>query len=561
MTQTASKTTMNRDPWCYRGKRLTERIIQLTTLPTVIDRHAAGEGMDRPALTWYVDQARTTHWTYREMIADIHCLAAELALHHRVSRGDRVMVISANCPEAYLTYLAILYIGAIAVPVNNVESTRNLQYIAGQVQPVLTVTGLGVGADLLVAIDASRIGTEELLANARARGAASMPSPAVEPDDLAVLLFTSGTTSSPKGVRLSHYNILVNAEGLRIAHALDVNQHHLCILPLFHANAFGFSMIGSVYAGCHTVLCNRFSGQGLWEIASREQINILSAVPEIIRLLGSRRSKPELSPDFRYVVSAAAPLSRTDAASFEKNLGIPIHQGYGLSECTNFAATTPASIDPIVRRRLMNEWNVPSIGPALFGTELKIARRDGSPADQGEEGEILIRGHNVMSGYWRADEETSLAFADGWLHSGDLGFFVQVEEVPYFFVTGRLKEIILRRGDSISPRAVEAELAALSHVGRFAACGFRNEWAGEEIGVYVFTDDIDHALAEVRAIVERCSPRYRPGVVMVGARTIPATVTGKIQRRQLASRFGVFAAAALGGKPRVVADEATGGNG
>jgi len=539
------------NPWLYRSQPLQERIIERTTLPAVLDTYRAQAEGERPALTGYRDGIRVGHWSYYDLNWAVRRTGAELAASHGVGRGDRVIVMSSNCTEIYLVHLAVMSIGAVVVPVGNLESARTLAFITSHVRASLFVEGEGVPNDLHAVIALPRVSAHSLLASAHSRDPVDALHDRVGPDDLAVILFTSGTTSVPKGVCLSHYNLLVNAEALRRAHALERNRNHLCILPLYHANAFGFSMIGSVYAGCHVILCNRFAGPDLWAIARDESVNILSAVPEILRALASRRFALPL-PELRYVVSAAAPLSSSVARAFEATTGIPVHQGYGLSECTNFAATTPADIDSEVRARLVDEWRVPSIGPAVFGTEVEILLPDGSRAEALTEGEVAVSGHNVMSGYWEAPTETAAVFAHGWLHTGDLGFFVELKGERYFFITGRLKEIIIRHGETISPRAVEEEIAELGDLGRYAVCGFPNEAAGEEIGVYIQVSDPERALAETRAILAQCSPRYRPRVAIIGSAAVPATVTGKVQRKRLATRFAAFARTQFGGAPRVV---------
>ena len=533
--------------WRYEDKDLTSRLIERTTLPYVFE--ALGNSSSSAlALTWYENGTRALQWDYKQLLEQVMLMASWLYSHCGVRRGDRVVIISSNCPEVLVAHLATMSIGAITVPVNNSESERVLKIIAGQVAPRVMLIGRRVDQHLRIVRDCNTVQLPPLpLAEAASPPSWSLPE--ILPDDPAVVLFTSGTTSAPKGVCLSHYNLMVNAEGLARAHNLSAHQKHMCILPLFHANAFGYSMVASIYSGNHIVLCDGFPGDLIWSIIREERVDILSAVPEILRVL-SQISVPRQSvPSLKYVVSAAAPLPKEVAHEFCARTGIDIHQGYGLSECVNFAATIPWDVSVEDLRLLMQSWKTTSIGPALFGCEIGIRRSDGSAADEQEEGEIVVSGHTVMLGYWAAEEATHAALVGGHLNTGDLGFFATIDAKRHFFVTGRKKEIIIRYGENISPFSIEAELAALRGVGHFAVVGFPNEAAGEEIGLYMMAAYSSINKKIVLDAVRRCSARYRPRVIVFGQLPVPATPTGKIKRSVLAERFQPYARRSFGSDP------------
>jgi long-chain acyl-CoA synthetase len=533
----------------YRDAGPSDRLVGRTTMRQVLEDIEAS-GLSAPALTWYDNDIRSLHFDYQALVQQVRRSACWLAHEHEVRAGDRVIVISSNSPEAFIAHLALMFLGAITVPVSNTESERVLNLIVAQVAAKSLLHGRGVQTNLLAvqgvtAVSLPTLPLQEpsnqvLLPKALAE---------VHPDDPAVILFTSGTTSAPKGVCLSHYNLLVNAEGLARVHNLAALGTHMCILPLFHANAFGFSLVGSFYSGSHVVLCSGLPGYSVWSILRTERVHILSLVPEIIRVLAKIAVPRETLPDLKYVVSAAAPLPKAVAEQFTASTGIAIHQGYGLSECVNFAATVPWNITDQNLRRAVADWPVPSIGPELFGCSVAIRRTDGTVAATNEEGEIVVSGHTVMLGYWGADEATEAALGDGYLRTGDLGFFALVDGTPYFFVTGRKKEIVLRYGENISPRVVEAELEELAAIGRFAVVGFANEAAGEEIGLYLVAARTPGNEKAVMEIVRKCSIRYRPRVVVFSADPLPATATGKIKRALLAKRFQNYVRRSFGGDP------------
>ena len=534
----------------YNNQDPSFRLIDRTTLPRVF---ADLMTFDRntPALTWYDGDARSLHLDYRELVLQVSLMARWLFFSCGLRRGDRLIIISSNCPEAFVAHLASMSLGAITVPVNNVESERVLRLIVEQVSPRAIVIGRRVGPDLQTAqgCKSSQLPILPLAEMPDKSEPWLWPCEKVAPDDPAVILFTSGTTSSPKGVCLSHYNLMVNAEGLARTHNLAVHRNHMCILPLFHANAFGYSMVGSVYSGSHVVLCDGFPGNSIWSFLRDERIDILSAVPEILKILSQISVPRQALPDLKYVVSAAAPLSKGVAREFCTKTAIDIHQGYGLSECVNFAATIPWNISADSLGRLMQHWTTTSIGPALFGCEMGIRRQDGTPANEEEEGEIVVSGHTVMLGYWGAEGATGAALGAGYLSTGDLGFFALVEGDPHFFVTGRKKEVVIRYGENISPFSIEAELEGIRQIGPFAVAGFANEAAGEEIGLYIVasSNPVNHkrALDALRA----CSERYRPRVIIFGQEPVPATPTGKIKRAVLAQKFQQYARRSFGSAP------------
>jgi len=533
--------------WRYQDKDLTFRLIERTTLSKVFETLTKSIS-DAPALTWYESGTKSLQLKYNQLPTQVMLMANWLCSHCGVRRGDRVVVISSNCPEALTAHLAVMSIGAITVPVNNSESERVLRFIIDQLAPRVALIGRRVDGSLQRAQGCNMVQLPSLPL-AEAEDFSSWPSQVVHPDDPAAILFTSGTTSAPKGVCLSHYNLMINAEGLARVHNLSVHRNHMCILPLFHANAFGYSMVASVYSGNHIVLCDGISGDEIWSIIREERIDILSAVPEILRVLSQIGVSRQSIPTLKYVVSAAAPLSKEVAREFCTRTEIDIHQGYGLSECVNFAATIPWDVSAERLKLLMQNWKSTSIGPQLFGCELGIKRDDGSLAEEQEEGEIVVSGHTVMLGYWAAEEATLAALHGGCLNTGDLGFFVTVDGKRHFFVTGRKKEIIIRYGENISPLSIEAELESIRRVGPFAVVGFPNEAAGEEIGLYVMAPHSRTNQEKVLDAAKRCPVRYRPRVILFGQLPVPATHTGKVKRSILAERFRLYARRSFGSDP------------
>ncbi|WP_027160369.1 class I adenylate-forming enzyme family protein [Methylobacter luteus] len=523
-------------PWSYGQKGYMERLIDVDTIPKMLLGLQAEQLHDQPSLTWYSEGSAKRSWNYAQLIHRVNAYAADISTRLGVSHGDRVLVISANSPFVFLTHLAIMSLGAITVPVGPNESPAVLRHIAKLVSPKLALLSSQTDDALLQQLDVEGIPKHTITSLNENPPSERREPPPVNPDDVAVIIFTSGTTSAPKGVTLSHYNLLSNAEGLKRSHHLEPGHVHGCVLPLYHSNAFGFSMVTSMYARSHVVLFTDSIGPGLWAGLQDMKVNVVSLVPNIIHLLAKRKPSSRISETLKYVVSAAAPLPLRTLQEFEENVGIAIHQGYGLSECTNFATTIPHNINPALRQHLMYNWQVPSIGTPLYGTDVNVILPDGSPAKAEQEGEIVIQGHNIMKGYWSDPASSSAAFEGGVFHSGDLGFFVEYQDWKYFFITGRIKEIIIRNGECMSPLHIERELIGLSRIGAYAVCGFPNDYCGEEIGLYVHSDK-DEAISEIEAMLSSCSSRYRPRMVVVGTQPVPTSVTGKVQRTKLKDFF------------------------
>lgn len=531
-----------RDPvgsvWTVNGHALSDRLIDCCSVDKMLERVLDGPHATRPALTWAEPGASPLALSYRQLVAHVHGCAEHLRDRHGLAAGDRMMVISSNCPETFVAHLAIMSIGAITVPVSNLEAPRIARHVASTVQPKAILFGRDVDPQLRKALDGY---DSSDLPDPSGLPTKAPPPPGsaqtVRPDDPAVILFTSGTTSEPKGVCLSHYNLAVNAEALCRIHELDKNRTHLCVLPLFHANAFGLSMIGGLYAQIHVVLCAGLPGLATWSIVKEHEVNFISLVPEYLRLLAQRPPDRALLKSLSHVVSAAAPLPVAVAKSFHEATGVRIRQGYGLSECTNFAATLPPGLTDQAYEDLMHAGPVPSIGPSVFGTELDVWRSDQTPAGEGETGELVVRGHSVMRGYWANAQATQEAIGSGYLKTGDLGYFALHNDVRHFFVSGRKKELIIRYGENFSPLAIERELEGLRSIAPFAVAGFPNDLAGEEIGLWVCLPDTPENRRTVEAALGACPAAYRPRLAYLSDLPIPATPTGKVKRADLAKRF------------------------
>ena len=317
------------------------------------------------------------------------------------------------------------------------------------------------------------------------------------------------------------------------------------MLPLYHAHAFGFGLMTALSTGGHLVFSERLEPFTWARVVQAESVEVSSVVPSLIPLLLAAGVSRQQVPTLRHLMVSSAPLPADVARTFEERTGIPLIQGWGLSEYTNFACCVSPFEPEDEHSHLMFSWEVPSIGPALEGTEVRVLDANGAPAGEGVRGELVVRGHSMMLGYYRDVENTERTIdGDGWLHTGDEGFFRLHRDRPIHFVTGRLKEIIIRDAEKYSPLRLERRLVeALPELsGRLVVLGFPHREHGEEVGAYLEMEVCDEALRRrLWGAIEAMPVAERPKVVLHGTQPIPRTHTGKVQRRKMQGWFAGWA--------------------
>jgi long-chain acyl-CoA synthetase len=320
----------------------------------------------------------------------------------------------------------------------------------------------------------------------------------------------------------------------------------LAVLPLYHAHAFGFGLMTALSTGGHLVFTERLEPFTWAEVVKKESVAVSSVVPSLLPMLLAAGITREKVPSLRHMLVSSAPLPRDVARDFETRTRISLTQGWGLSEYTNFACCASPDAPADEHERLMFASEVPSIGHALEGSEVRVVDANGGTVAESERGELVIRGHSTMLGYFQDPENTARAFdADGWLHTGDEGFFRVHGGGPIFFVTGRLKEIIIRDAEKYSPLRLEQRLVeSLPELsGRLVVLGFPHKVHGEEVGAYVEVETLDDPLrARLSAAIQAMPLTDRPKVVLYGTQPIPRTHTGKIQRRKMQPWFDAWIA-------------------
>jgi long-chain acyl-CoA synthetase len=458
-------------------------------------------------------------------------------------KGDFVHVLVQNSPETLITYFAIHKIGAVAGPINGWWKAPEVEYllkdskgrgliIEDQYRPILQEIRPRC-PDLEIVIEVSDRPDPAHVAYARLMAEADEEPLACEcrPEDAAYIFYTSGTTGNPKGVLLSHHNVLADLRGVIEALGLQEGQTILVFLPLFHVNAmltctFGMGM------GHQIVLRRGFSASEFWEVVERCKVNFWSAVPAVYQILltDPARQKFDLS-SLQFGICGAAPLAPETFKRFEETFRIPIVEGYGLTE-----ATCVSTLNPIDGVR-----KVGSIGLPLPGQEVKILAGDGRELPPHATGEICIRGDVVMQGYFNRPQETAAAIVDGFLHTGDVGY---KDDDGYIFIVDRLKDMIIRGGENIYPKEIDDLLATHPKIQEAATVGVPDETMGEAVKVFVLP--LDDSLTEDE-VIDYCTEHLAafkvPREVEIIDEDFPRSPIGKVLKKDL-RRW------ALEGRPR-----------
>ncbi len=503
-------------------------------------------------LTFYDDVHAAARYSYADFYAEARRAASLLSQVCGLKAGDRVATLMVNDPRTVVIYFGAWLLGATVVPLNCAEENEQLLFIlqnsgakalfvmADQADRCLHMRDSlpDVSSYLLVGDDAREgfIGFDSEL-----RDREPIDPPDIGPDAECLIVYTSGTTGAPKGVVLEQVNLLVDAMCIADWHRFGPDDRAMCVLPIHHVNGIVVTLMTPLYSGGSVVLNRRFSALKFWRILADERCTYASVVPTVLAFLCERHASLaslDLS-SLRHIICGAGPLTTELAQRFQELFGVRIVHGYGLSETTCYSCFLPIDLDEAQHRRWLLERGLPSIGCPIAANEMAIHNPQGEPLPPGARGEIVIRGHNVMKHYFRRPEANRDTFAHGWFRSGDEGFFIKGEDGrDYFFITGRIKELIIRGGVNYSPFDIDEVLNAVPGVKAAMAVGFENRYYGEEVGAYVQLRE-GFALTEediIAACRERLPAAKCPKVVVFGDE-FPVTSTGKYQRSKLRPLF------------------------
>lgn len=476
-------------------------------------------------------------WTtaqWRRQVADT---AAALA-DRGIGAGDTVAALAGNTAEALAVAYACWTSGASYLPLNAHEPADRHVFVLGDADARLLVhtpSGADRSHELGEATGVEVVAADEL--GSRQARPATQARPALSLDAPALRVYTSGTTGEPKGVELTAGNLLTDCDALQRVLGWGGDTRVLVVLPIHHVNGLVISSLLSFHAGGSAVLCDRFRSDRFWDDVAAERVTVCSMVPSLLEFLLAEGGVDTAPAHFTEVLCGAGPLMCDTVAEFEDRFALPVRHLYGLSETTAVATMMPTVPDD-VRRGWYTDHRFPTIGPALPHVEVQVHGTDGRLCAEGERGEIVIRGGSVMTGYAGRPDATAQALRAGWFHSGDEGFWQAAPDgTPYFFITGRIKELIIRGGVNISPFTIDEVLRAHPAVRFGLAVPFENRFYGEEIAAYVVADGEVTAQEILDFCAERLDFAYQPKVVLFGD-DVPFTATGKAKRLSLRAQLG-----------------------
>jgi long-chain acyl-CoA synthetase len=458
---------------------------------------------------------------YAELERRSQCAAAYLR-ELGVAQGDHVGLQIPNCPAFVALYFGILKLGATVVPQSPLATLAELSQNMGDAEAKL-VFCQPLGAPPPAVLDS---GTRVVLVTSDDGLDLFGDRPPLETiaevrgDDTAVILYTSGTTGRPKGAELTHTNLGLNALAAIEIYSLVPEDVVLGVLPLYHSYGQTCTLNGSIAVGARVVLMKRFEAQRVAQTIDRHAVSVFLGVPTMFADVAHCPPEAGTFDSVRLCGAGGAPLHPEIRRRFEQRAGAPLFETYGLSETSPIAS---------INRR-GDQQRAGTIGWPILGTEMRIAAADKSECPVGEVGEIAIRGHNIMKGYWRNPQATAEAIdAEGWFYSGDLG---TMDAERCFSVVGRLKDLIIRGGFNVYPREIEDVLHGHPAVNLAAVVGVPDERLGEEVGAAVLLEP-GAQLSEQELCDwarERLAAHKRPRRVWF-VEELPLGPTGKILKR------------------------------
>jgi acyl-CoA synthetase (AMP-forming)/AMP-acid ligase II len=472
-----------------------------------------------------------TTLTYDDLRRQAHA-AANVFASAGIKPGDRVAIALPNGIPVLVCFLAASIAGT-AAPLNLAYRHDEFAFYLDDTNAKLLIVPPEGGDAAIAAAAAAKVpiltvsmdGDLVMFSGVPAQTGATAADPT--PDQIALILHTSGSTGRPKRVPIPHRNLAVSAASIAAHYQLSPADVSLCVMPLFHVHGLVASVLATLYSGGRIVVPGKFNALSFWRTVRDQNVTWYSAVPTIHQVLLTRAGgeRPQGAESLRFIRSCSAALSPEHMEQMEKVFGVPVLEAYGMTEASHQMASNP--LPPHSRKP-------GSVGIAT-GIDVGIMDAAGVIQPPDTPGEVVIRGESVVKGYENNPEANATSFTNGWFRTGDQGI---IDEAGYLRLIGRLKEMINRGGEKISPRELDEVLATHPAVAEAVCFGVAHPSWGEEVAAAVtLKPDVAATEAELLAFCkERMADFKRPKKIHI-VDTIPRTATGKIQRRVVAAAF------------------------
>jgi long-chain acyl-CoA synthetase len=465
--------------------------------------------------------------------------AVRLLESHDIGKGDAVSLLMPNSPEYIIAYFACWKLGAVAGPVNSLLKAHEIEFVISDSESkalivhsdflptIETIRNSLTTLKAVILFDDEAAATKNFINENNSHGATSLPVPDIDLDSEAIIIYTSGTTGKPKGCLLTHGNLIANARQISEWLAFTKDDRLLSVMPLFHMNAVSVTTMAALYAGGSTVVSPKFSASRFWQTISDYQITSFGSVATMLSMLLTRY--PDGVPQglkteqLRFAMCGSAPVPAEVLKRFEETFNCLVIEGYGLSESTCRSTFNP----PDERRR-------PGSCGLAIGNEMKVVDEEDREVANRELGEIVLRGENILKGYYKNETATATAFRGGWFHTGDIGYR---DADGFFYIVDRKSDMIIRGGENIYPREIDEVLYQHPAVAGAATIGIPDELYGEEVTAFVVLKD-DARVTESELInycTERLADYKCPKSIRI-VKEIPKGPTGKLLKRELAKQ-------------------------
>jgi len=544
------------------------RIFEPRSLRELLETRRA----EKPNEPFLFSEADARKWTYAQFDRAVN-RAANLLKQNGVEKGDVVSLLLPNSAEYVIAYFACWKIGALANPVNSLLKPEEIAFVLGNAEAKLLLIhsqfqeseppALAGGSTVFLESSEStgnapaNAGGSDLPhlekiirfddeAEATKSASEDLQETQIERADEAVLIYTSGTTGKPKGCLLTHGNLIANAR--QISEWLDFTEKDrlLTIMPLFHMNAVSVTTMTALYAGASTVVSPKFSASRFWQIIEDYKITSFGSVATMLSMLLARSEPPASaggstqpsspepiesppahaggSDSLRFAMCGSAPVPAEVLKQFEKTFNCLVIEGYGLSE-----STCRSTFNPPDETRRAGSCGKP------IGNEMKIFDENDCELNDGELGEIVLRGENIFKGYFKNEAATAKAFANGWFHTGDIGYR---DADGFFYIADRKSDMIIRGGENIYPREIDELLFTHPAIESAAVIGVADELYGEEVAAFVVLKRGKTASEE--DLINFCRQHladFKCPKTFHFVDDIPKGATGKLLKRELARRY------------------------